>query len=365
MKKKYLEMLKEKLNSFLEKEENEKPIVLDDKVDEFINWYYENMLKGQDNDLEEYREPIELRNFIEKMAVWYELRFPNDDKEYINRKMFEENIYLKSQIDEDSDIQLLDWAELYNLNAFTNTLPNYEYYFLAEPRYQSLYCHRLKILNNNNNYYYYLTAKGRLRVSTLYSSFKNSPIIEIKDNNGKTVKLNDVTAEEFLNFLDSNSIKIASDTREELLNAINNYKQDCYFKEELLNCVMYRIIERGGNRIGPRRGLLFAQEFNRNIDIPMIYGIDTYDPNLDDFIAKYLEWGGNPNLVCYENYFDRTKKYEKVEKVTIKDIYDIDKNKKQEAMQNLVNVLKNHAEDENFKKEEIKRLRIERKLNRN
>lgn len=365
MKKKYLEMLKEKLNSFLEKEEKEKPIVLDDKVDEFINWYYENMVKGQDNDLEEYREPIELRNFIEKMAVWYELRFPNDDKEYINRKMFEENIYLKSQIDEDSDIQLLDWGDLYNTNAFVNTL-YYGHNFLAKPRCQSLCCHNLKILNSYNyDNYYYLTAKGRLRVSKAFSSSKFSPIIEIMDNNGKIVKLNDVTAEEFLNFLDSNSIKIASDTREELLNAINNYKQDFYFKEELLNCVMYRIIERGGNRIGPRRGLLFAQEFNRNIDIPMIYGIDTSDPNLDDFIANYLELGGNPNLVCYENYFDRTKKYEKVEKIALKDIYDIDKNKKQEAMQNLINVLKNHAEDENLKKEEIKRLRLERKLNRN
>ena len=38
-----------------------------------------------------------------------------------------------------------------------------------------------------------------------------------------------------------------------------------------LNCVMYRIIERGGNRIGPRRGFLFAKEFGRNIDIPMIF----------------------------------------------------------------------------------------------
>ena len=122
MKKKYLEMLKEKLNSFLEKEEKEKRIVLDDKVNEFINWYYENMVKGQYTDIGEYRKPIYLRNFIEKMAVWYELRFPYNDKESINRKMFKENLYLKSQIDEDSDIQLLDWGDLYNTNAFVNTL---------------------------------------------------------------------------------------------------------------------------------------------------------------------------------------------------------------------------------------------------
>jgi hypothetical protein len=45
--------------------------ILDDKVDEFISWYYENMVKGYYTDIGEYYEPIEMRNTIEKMAVWY------------------------------------------------------------------------------------------------------------------------------------------------------------------------------------------------------------------------------------------------------------------------------------------------------
>lgn len=32
---------------------------------------------------------------------------------------------------------------------------------------------------------------------------------------------------------------------------------------------MYRIIERGGNRIGPKRAFLFAKEFGRDIRIPV------------------------------------------------------------------------------------------------
>ena len=52
-------------------------IYLDDKVDEFIDWYYKNMVKGNYTDIGEFHKPNEMRNFIEKMAVWYELRYPD------------------------------------------------------------------------------------------------------------------------------------------------------------------------------------------------------------------------------------------------------------------------------------------------
>ena len=57
----------------------------------------------------------------------------------------------------------------------------------------------------------------------------------------------------------------------------------------MLDAVMYRIIERGGNRMGPRRGFLFAKEFGRNIDIPMMYGVDYSDPGLRSFIIEYIK----------------------------------------------------------------------------
>ena len=52
-------------------------IDLDDKVDAFIRWYYENSVKGNYTDIGEYRLPIEMKNLIEKIAVWYELRYPD------------------------------------------------------------------------------------------------------------------------------------------------------------------------------------------------------------------------------------------------------------------------------------------------
>ena len=70
--------------------------------------------------------------------------------------------------------------------------------------------------------------------------------------------------------------------------AIKDFENKTYQKEEMLNCVMYRIIERGGNRIGPRRAFLFAKEFGRNIDIPMIYGVDSSEPGLRNFMNEYI-----------------------------------------------------------------------------
>ena len=110
------------------------PIVLDDKVNEFIDWFTENMVKGHCTDIGEYSIPIDMRNFIEKMAVWYELRYPDyeinrimpgssQEQIDINEVMFSNNKYTNYILDENSDIKDLDWNEFYNAKAFINSLP--------------------------------------------------------------------------------------------------------------------------------------------------------------------------------------------------------------------------------------------------
>lgn len=87
--------------------------------------------------------------------------------------------------------------------------------------------------------------------------------------------------------------------------------------EEILNCAMYRIIERGGNRIGPKRAFLFAKEFGRDISIPMMYAIDYSDPGLRLFINEYIKAGGSKDLECLVGYFSKVSKDEPLEKVSI------------------------------------------------
>ncbi len=140
---------------------------------------------------------------------------------------------------------------------------------------------------------------------------------------------------------------------------------------------MYRIIERGGNRIGPRRAFLFAKEFGRNIDIPMMYGVDYSDPGLRSFIIEYIKAGGSKDLVCYRGYFSRKSKNEKLDTISIQDLLLTVSNnavtfytpEEDELHQGLVNALFNGINQEELKqkeaeknKETAKRLRIERKL---
>lgn len=128
--------------------------------------------------------------------------------------------------------------------------------------------------------------------------------------------------------------------------------------EAILDCAMYRIIQRGGNRKGPRRALLFAKEFKRDIDIPMKYGVDCSDTYLKTFIHKYLDFGGSRNLVCYDDYFFSTFKLGTPNYVTIKELLKREKPpyytpQEHELHQRLVNALekaKGDGDGNNVKK---------------
>lgn len=52
-------------------------IDLDDKVDAFLDWYFKNMVQGHYSKSGEYHKRKEMKDLIEKMAVWYELRYPD------------------------------------------------------------------------------------------------------------------------------------------------------------------------------------------------------------------------------------------------------------------------------------------------
>ena len=63
---------------------------------------------------------------------------------------------------------------------------------------------------------------------------------------------------------------------------------------------------------------LFANEFGCDKNIPIAYGIDLSDPNLEQLLRVYLSDGGSLDLVCYLNYFNRTSKYQKLETITVR-----------------------------------------------
>lgn len=345
-------------------EENKKiPISLNDKVNEFIDWYSKNMVKGHYTDIGEYQQPIKMRDFIEKMAVWYELRYPDyeinrlmpgsqQENKDIDDIMFNSNNYINKSLDEDTEARILDWDEFYNAEAFISSLPGEERQIFEKPRYRSIVYVDLE----RGPAHLHLTPDGFVETSEglgFYTQFR----VQDTELLGMHVK-------EVIELLKSKKVILPKDN--ELQTTVNNVERWNYLREEMLNCVMYRIIERGGKRIGPRRAFLFAKEFGRDIDIPMIYGIDSTDPGLRIFIMEYLKAGGNECLVCYRNYFGRARKNEPVDTMTIREVMQLKQingtikytPEETELHQRLVDVLASQVDEE----EKAKQLRIQRHL---
>ena len=354
-----------------------KSIYLNDKIDNYIKWNYKHFVKGKYTDIGEYCVPTELRNFIEKMAVWYELRYPdyeinrlmpgsNQENINISDVMFNNNRYINDLFDDNSDIRALDWDDFYNTSVFIKSLSWDERYRFQRAKYKKLvYLDPNYTLHNfmeveRKTAHLHLTSNGfveSVEGINVYSNFK------ITNEQLKGMHVKDV-----VNLLKENDIALPKDNElEETIYDVEMWNKQ---KEGLLDAVMYRIIERGGNRIGPRRGFLFAKEFNRNKDIPMMYAVDRTDPGLRLFINEYIKAGGSKDLVCYVGYFSRTDKTKKLDTVTVQDLILTQNNnaatfytqEETKLHQRLVNALVSQVDQDMLRREQVNQLRLQRKL---
>lgn len=344
-------------------------IDLDAKVDEFIDWYFKNMVKGNYTDIGEYHAPREMRDLIEKIAVWYELRYPSyeinrlmpgsgQEQINVNDVMFRNNPYVNELLDENSDAKELDWNDFYNTNVFMKSLPWEERCYFTKPRYRNIV-----YLNPNSRVaHLHLTKNGFVEMAEDVTGYTESVI--------KDEELTGLNVRDVVKLFQEKGIELPENNElEKTINEANKWIQQ---KEGILDCAMYRIIERGGNRIGPRRAFLFAKEFGRNIDIPMMYGVDYSDPGLRSFINEYIKAGGSKDLLCYIGYFSRKSKSQIMDTVSVQELIKtvnndgITKYTKEETAlhQRMVDALASQVNQNKVRKEEIKQLRLQRRLNK-
>lgn len=321
------------------------------KIDDFLSWYA-TVLPSWNEKIKVEEEVKSMMNFIEKVAVWYELRYPHftifvnteglvNDWES-NLTMFEENPYIKDLLGEDSVVNDLDWSEFYNTKSFINNLcfkgreyfarPNYEKYILI------------------NGYHLELSKNGRVL------SFAGLDYYKLKKHevNGKDIK-------EVVTLLKEK--EIIPPTGNEIDKEIQIYEGKKERKEKMLDAIMYRIIERGDTySIGARRGLLFAKEFKLDLLIPITYeivlGNDRYidvflrEANKDEEVREPLKF-----LVPLFNSKYSEKDIEKM--LMTKE----EKKQEKQLQQKLVNILATKADNDEAK-EDVKVLRIQRKLSK-
>jgi len=271
------------------------PISLNSKIEEFINSGYVDSKIA--------------RNLIEKFAVWYELRYSDEDIENMlktddstcktsvtSEKMFVNNPYIKDNFDDanrikQSEFGNLKWEDFYNKEVFINSLTNKEQIVL-NPVYNTF------INIGDCRYHFHLTPDGFVTSDEVWLSasfgFEDMHIkevlIQLEQRKDELLGLNITKANMICN---------------SLYDEVRKYDKKVFIKEQILTCAMYKIIERGYGIEGSYRAFLFAKEFGLNIDIPIMYmrGDRITDViKKMNFIEQYLESGGNRNLICYNNY---------------------------------------------------------------
>lgn len=358
-----------KFNENTEDVSKKTPINLDDKVDEFIDWYFNNMVKGKYTDIGEYNFPRKMRDLIEKIAVWYELRYPSyeinklmpgsgQEQINVNDVMFRNNPYVNELLDENTDTKELDWDEFYNTNVFIKSLPWEERCYFSNPIYNDV----VYLNPNSRTAHLHLTKNGFVEMAEDVTGYT---YYEIKDEELTGLNVRDV-----VKLFHEKGIELPNNN--ELDNVIESADNWIYQKEGILDCAMYRIIERGGNRFGPRRAFLFAKEFGRNIDIPMMYAVDRSDPGLRLFMNEYIKAGGSKDLECYVGYFSRTSKKEKVDTISVQDLILTQNNdaatfytpEEDDLHKRFINSIASQVDPDVVKQEEVKKIRLERKLER-
>ncbi|MDE6292936.1 MAG: hypothetical protein K2L98_04570, partial [Bacilli bacterium] len=236
-----------KTNAITKEYVEKESIILDDKVQAYLAWYKQHMVIGHYTDIGEYHCPKDMQNFIEKMATWYELRYPDyeinrilpctgQESTRVSEEMFKNNSCVKDLLDEDNDIQYLDWSDFYNFEAFYNSLPAGERHYFSDPSYPS-------------TLYYDPKRTGHIHLDSdgIISAADGISFLKDFEYRSSQIHLKDVVT-----YIKNNNIPYG----EEFEGALNRYEDSIKSKEGMLDCVMYRIIERGGNRFGPRRALL-------------------------------------------------------------------------------------------------------------
>lgn len=304
-------------NDVLRARLSQEKTVLEKKISDFIDWY-------RNENIEEFKSQTtidffadNLEKLIDKVAIWYELKYPDyeinriipcawQEETEINDVMFRNNSYIESLFASSSDVRLLDWSGLNNWDAFVNSLKGSERAFFNEPRYYR----DIVYFDKNKPAHFHIDSNGTILEADNMEIFNKDCFNNI-ELTGKNIR-------EVLYLLQENEISIPKDS--ELLKEVKKFDSRVYLKNELFDCIMYRIIERGGNRFGPRRAYVFAQEFGRDIDIPLRYGIDMNDPGLENFISEYLIAGGREDLICLKNYFYKKQKEEDYEEISIFDL---------------------------------------------
>ena len=308
--------------------------------------YY--LLKSISEDDYEYQERLKL---INKFTDWYQTRYPD---EYIDIffEGYNEVENINDYVFKNTKKPNMDWNEIYNTKVFLNLLNDNLKEYLNRPRYISY----IGAGKYNMQERIELSRNGIIKYAYILNNYEGKNIKELYNDIISGKLKNDFIKE---NCSSRGKNSFLEELKEELVYAIKDYEDQVIAKDITLDCVMYSLMDYWNLSYGSKRALLFAEEFNRNIDIPIIYGATANNKNRA-FINYYLMLGGNSNLECFEDY--SRKKYSKIilndfiKNVSIS-------NYEKEMYERILGIL-NSSLPKDIDKFKARQKRIERKINR-
>lgn len=294
-------------------------------------------------DIIKYRDPKKVKNFIDKMAIWWEFKYSNNSID----ELFGSDSYFSRTLSSNRNNSFSEIFSFIKSESCDCDVTNYFYESLSDEEKKYCDCNRYVFLECSFNTYFYISSDG---------------IIQSVDSINKNTEMAKLPEEYFEPFMGKhiNDIKeiskktgvYVSDKTIDM--AIKTYNDDVCFREGLLNSVMYKLIERGGSKYGAKRAFMLAMKLGGSLDIPMKYGVDYTDYNLREYINMYLKAGGSTDLVCYVNYSDSKDSDLKKDTVKVSELVkglwnsDDSKYTPEECRlhQRLVNVLSNHTSED-------------------
>ena len=335
------------------------------KIADFIKWSGETLVKDE----------TKLRHFIEKAAIWYELRYPdvfvydyfygkvdpkglNHLKESRGFQKLKNVLNSWEQENLESGLDLINWDDYFDLNTFFNLTPDASMYF-QRPKFIFSY-NVYKTKNSKDNLRIYFTRNGKIKSVENYGS-KSSDFYKLKSLVGEYIF-------DVLKVLERDILLERDITN--LKKCIETYYDEIAFKEGLLDCILYKIIMESDPSIKIERAYLFAKEFKRDLSIPLTY-ISWYSQRNKELINQYLKDGGSLDIPCCDYYYALP-----IAESTLKDVYNGFTNfteEEKDLHKKIVNILNqkisNNQEEllkeRNYEdKKEIEAKRLVKKLNR-
>lgn len=340
---------------------------IDQQLEDYFKWYQDNILDYQCRANEIEKKLENLKKLINKFVVWYEIRYPDYelscmvpfpyDADY-SKKM---NEILKDEKQVSSNF---DWSTFYDKKVFLKSLSFEERQLISGDKYNNRMSDLSFEHQENHFYHIQLTISKKLNVINV-----NFPFYILNKDSLPKEDLQDKSIDEVIQILKGYQYNL-NDRDNDLLQYRKNLRENSH---KIFETIMYSIMKSGNKYTGPRRALLFAQEFHLNMDIPMSYGVISEDDNTLYLIDEYLKKGGHEDLTCYVDYSRKNQKIMSLNEVIEEFLnqepsYEVQReisNRKFDLEEQLVTILNSQIDPKELENEKIKKYRIEKKLRGN